>query len=263
MVHNPSANNYSFLLFDEYLNTFTVKANLNQASFPASLSSLNSTQMANILLGQNCDLLRYNNEVFSISSQGLSSASGFTSPIQATSSDLQYLVSSNQLYSYLTASNTYASILQLNSHTNYYLKTWFNHIITWGATPTYNGTNGTYTVSQTVYIISNDNGASILKQIPITAYFNSLDNVQVFVSPELTKVHFEYRPSPSNTTISIMLYDIDFTSSTVYQLSMSNAAGYLSTTQNINSYTMTNYYLGDYFMVIRNGVSESTYQFMG
>ena len=153
----------------------------------------------------------------------------------------------------------------MTSHTNYYTKTRFNHIVAWGATPTHNATNGTYTVVETVYFIANDAGASILYQNTFSAFFNSLDNVPVYVSPELTKAHYEYRGSVTNTSISIMIYDIDFTSSTapVTQLIVSNSAGYLSTTQNIASFTMTNYFIGDYFMVIRNGVTESTYQFMG
>ena len=175
------------------------------------------------------------------------------------------MIASNVLYAYFTASNSYSSILTLTAHTNYYIKTRFNHIVTWGATPTHNVTNGTYTVVETVYFIANDAGASILYQNTFSAFFNSLDNVPVYVSPELTKAHYEYRGSVTNTSISIMIYDIDFTASTspVTQLTMSNSAGYLSTTQNIASFSMTNYFIGDYFMVIRNGVSESTYQFMG
>ena len=51
LVHNPLAGNYSFLKFDELAGTFSVKANLAQSSFPASLSILTSTQMANVVLG--------------------------------------------------------------------------------------------------------------------------------------------------------------------------------------------------------------------
>ena len=136
---------------------------------PNSLSSLNETQMATIILSKNCDLLRYSNQIFKIASSGLSSVPGFTSSIKASSSDLQYLIVGRSLYTYVSAISSYSALIHLNSHTKYWIKTNYNEIVAWGATATQNG-NGKYTVEQTVYIIYNNAGVNILKQTSITAY---------------------------------------------------------------------------------------------
>ena len=202
--------------------------------------------------------MRYNNEVFSVSSQGVSAMSGLSSPIQASSSDLQYVVSGNILFS--RSGSFFTSIATLNTHTNYWIKSRFNQIVVWGASAVQNGTNSTYTVSQTVYFIA---GSSVIQQIAITAYENFQNRVPVFVSPEFTKVHFEYRASPTNNSVTISLYDVHFSTPAVYQVTMVNPLSYLEVIQNVNAFSMTNYFLGDFYLVIRNTTVESTYQFIG
>jgi len=149
--------------------------------------------------------MRYNNEIFSISSQGIAAISGLSSPIQASSSDLQYVVSGNILLS--LSGSTYTSILTLITHTKYWIKSKSNKIVVWGASAVQNGTNSTYTVSETVYIIV---GSNLIQQVALTAYNNAADRVPVFVSPQFTKVHFEYHASSTNNSVTISLYDVQF-----------------------------------------------------
>lgn len=261
LVHNPSAGNYSFLMYDEFAGTFNVTANLAQSSFPASLNSLNSTQMSNVLLGENCDLFKYSNQIFTVSSTGVSAVSGLSSPIQATSSDLQYVVSGNTLSKY-SGSGSYSFFTSLTSHTNYWVRSFYNQIIVWGASSTSNG-NGTNTVSQNINFILDSGSAQVLEQISFTAFNNINSQVQVSISPEMTKVLFEYQASSSNTTTTVSLYDINWYTPAVYNVSLVNPLSFSQSKGNIATFTMTNFNLGDYYLVIRNGSIESTYQFIG
>ena len=217
--------------------------------------------MANVILGENCDLFRYQNEIFTVSSSGVSAVSGLSTPIQAASSDLQYVVSGNTLSTY-SGSGSYSSFTALTAHTNYWIRSKYNQIVVSGSTPTSNG-NGTNTISQKVDFILNSGSAQFLQQISFTAFNDVNSQVQVSVSPEMTKVLFEYQANSSSITTTVSLYDINWQTPAASLVTLVNPSSYSQSKGNMASFTMTTFSLGDYYLVIRNNTIESTYQFIG
>lgn len=163
----------------------------------------------------------------------------------------------------------------LASHSSYWVKSYSNQVVIWGATATPSGPK--YTVSQNIYaILDNVNiqdtsAANIFYQDSFEAYENVGTYVPVKVSPYLTKIHYEYFVNASTTAKSLFLLDIDWWTASAYQVTHGNPTAYNEVTQNMNSFTQQNYYLGDYYWIIRNDSSstgngtavESTYQFVG
>ena len=96
------------------------------------------------------------------------------------------MVSGSTLFTY---SGSYSSFSTLTSHTNYWIRSLFNQIIVWGATPTSNG-NGTNTINQTVDFILDSGSAQVLQTTSFVAFNNVNSQVQVSISPEMTKVLF-------------------------------------------------------------------------
>ena len=68
------------------------------------------------------------------------------------------------------------------SHTNYWVKSRYNQVVAWGASSSLDG-NATYTVDQSVYIIYNNAGASILQQSNFVAYQSPVNRIPVHISP--------------------------------------------------------------------------------
>ena len=217
MVHNPVAGNVSFLFFDEYFGDFTVKANLLQSTLPSPLNSLNLTELGNIKVGQNCDLIRYQNRVFSFDVNGVYNTSGLGNTIQASSSDLVYVISNNVLFKKDFTSNVYNQLASLIPYTNYWVKSSFNNIIAWGSS----SINGS-TVNQTVYAMLDSN---IFHQDTFVAYSVTGNSVPVQYSPYLSKISYQYRTS--NNSLNLNFFDLDFYTPASYTITLVNPSAYL------------------------------------
>lgn len=95
------------------------------------------------------------------------------------------------------------------------------------------------------------------------------------MSPQLTKVHFEYLSNPSNLTVSVFFFDINYDDAVSTKLSLGTSPSYPNTVRFMPSFEPNNYFLGDYYLVIRNEsainatanassvAGENTFQFMG
>jgi len=151
------AGRYAFIHYDEAAGTLTAKANIAQSSFPSALSGLSVSQMSQAILDESCSLMRYGNQVYTISQNGLTSTN-FGSGILASSSDLQYLVSGTMLYKYSSSANSYAQFTTLTSYSSYFIKSSSNKIVVWGASAVPSGSK--YTVDQTVYAILDNSGSA-------------------------------------------------------------------------------------------------------
>ena len=261
LIHNPSTSTYAFLKYDDFAGTFVDTASVLQSDMPSPLNSATTTQMGSITLGQNCDLFIYSGQVYTIGTQ-ISSVSGISSTIQASSSDLQYIVAGSTLFA--SASGSYTSLRTLASHTNYWINSIYNQIVVWGSTATQNGTNSTYTVSQNIYIILDSGSAQVLQEISMTAYNSYTNRVQVLTSPELTKVLFEYNNDAANFSSTVMsVYSVDWFVPSASTLTLVNPSSYSTAVAGVNTFTRSNFHLGDYYLTVRSSTTESTYQFIG
>jgi hypothetical protein len=225
--------------------------------------------MAQVMLGESCNLLRYGNQVYSISSSGLTSV-GFTSTIQASSSDLQYLISGGILYKYSAATNSYSQFRTLAGHSTYWISSSSNKIVAWGADAAPSGPK--FTINQTIYaILDNSGSANVFFQQNFQAFESVGQRIQVHVSPLMRKLHYEYIATASGTSPTVYLYDLDWTTPASSQLTLGNPSSYLDVIKSVTTYTKQNFYFGDYYWVVRNDTSssgagtkvESTYQFLG
>lgn len=200
LVYNSIASNYSFLRFNETTGVFEVKLNIAKSLLPSPLSGLTSVQMSTVKLGENCDLLSYLTEVYSIGSNLVKISS--TLSVQASSSNLYYIVANNSLYRYSAASLSYTILLSLGTMTKYGMQSYENQVVVWGAVNQISGVQ--YNVNQTIYhIVVENNIASSFSQTNIISYENDGMIVPVKLSPTLSKVHIEYISSPGNATKTI------------------------------------------------------------
>lgn len=248
LVFNHATNNYAFLKFVSSDATFITKLTLALSGFPAALNSLTPNQMKTVTLGSNCDLMMYDNKVYSISSSGLSLISGNLS-IQAVSSDMTYVVASNAVYRY--AANSYTRILGLISHTNYWITSFGSAFVVWGATSQPSASN--YNVNQTIYVVNDVIGAADPPfSYSIVSYNNKLTYVPVHTSPSLTKLHFQFISNPSNTTSEVFIHDLNFIDNIVTLMTFQNVKSYTDTVKYMPSFSSTNIFIGDYYFVVRN-----------
>ncbi len=58
--------------------------------------------------------------------------------------------------------------------------------------------------------------------------------------------------SPSNSTVSVYFYDINYDDSIASTLTLKNSLSYMNTIRFMPSFSANNYFLGDYYLVIRN-----------
>ena len=145
--------------------------------------------MANVKLGSNCDLMRYNNEVFTISSTAVSSVGSLNGlTIQASSSDLQYLVAGNNLFKYSSAANNYTSMTTVAVHPDYWIQTLANKIVIWGSNSTASGAK--FNVNQDVYVMVDNSSITTIHHQALTSFNNVGTSIPVHVSPLLSKIHF-------------------------------------------------------------------------
>jgi len=86
----------------------------------------------------------------------------------------------------------------------------------------------------------------------------------------MSKIHYEYI-STSNSKV-IVIKSINFDVNVVSDIIFNSQIHYLETTYSISSFTKSNYFLGDYYLIIRNDSSpinatlkyiEEAYQFVG
>ena len=205
-----------------------------------------------------------------ISTTGISLASGLPSLVQAQSSDLYYVVSGNSLYSYSTG--VFSSLKSFAGFEKYGISSYSNQIIVWGANST--GSANNFIVTQFVQILKVNSGSvSLISTLSFNAFSSLTDYVVMRTSPLLTKLYFEYLENPLNTSSTISIYDIDFENSIITSIIMKNPSNYLTTTSFMSSFASDNFFLGDYYLVVRNNSGsshanasaavEATYQFMG
>lgn len=122
--------------------------------------------------------------------------------VQASSSNLYYIVANSSLYRYSAASLSYTILLSLGTMTKYGMQSYENQVIVWGAVNQISGVQ--YNVNQTIYhIVVENNIASSFSQTNIISYENNGMIVPVKLSPTLSKVHIEYISSPGNATKTI------------------------------------------------------------
>lgn len=125
-----------------------------------------------------------------------------TLSVQASSSNLYYIVANNSLYRYSAASLSYTILLSLGTMTKYGMQSYENQVVVWGAVNQISGVQ--YNVNQTIYhIVVENNIASSFSQTNIISYENDGMIVPVKLSPTLSKVHIEYISSPGNATKTI------------------------------------------------------------
>ncbi len=65
----------------------------------------------------------------------------------------------------------------------------------------------------------------------------------------MTKIHYQYE---SNSSRVIDFKDVDYTNLAVKDVTFRSQTQYLTTTSQVNSFTQSNYHLGDSYLVIRN-----------
>jgi hypothetical protein len=183
LIYSANTSTYAFIALNRTSNTFAVRTTAAKSALPTQLSSLSTVQMANVLLDQSCESLRYGNNIWSISITGsLTTLTGFGSSIMASSSDLQYVVASNTLYR-RSSTTGYTALTVLATQTNYWVKSWLNRVVVWGSTSSA-GTNGTYDITQTVYAILDNNGAAnVFLTRSISSFSNLGTSVPVHISP--------------------------------------------------------------------------------
>ena len=125
-----------------------------------------------------------------------------TLSVQASSSNLYYIVANNSLYRYSAASLSYTILLSLGTMTKYGMQSYENQVVVWGAVNQISGVQ--YNVNQTIFhIVVENNIASSFSQTNIISYENDGMIVPVKLSPTLSKVHIEYISSPGNATKTI------------------------------------------------------------
>jgi hypothetical protein len=237
---------YLALLFNSNANTFTTYANLTKASLPTAL------QGGNFVLGEQCTLLLSGAAVYSIGSTNVILVKNFTS-IQAYSTSLSYIISSNSLYVY---SNSGYTDLQANlaSYTNYKLKNYNNQLIAYGYNAT--STSATYSIVQTIYIaVYSQSKYSLIQSLQINSTGSPFNYITLQISPLMTKLQYQYY---SSSTLTIVFKQIDYTNSAVKDITFQSQTQFLTTTNKMQAFTQSNYFLGDSYLLVRNDTSLST-----
>ena len=112
-------------------------------------------------------------------------------------------------------------------------------------------------VKQSIFYFNDaPSGLKLLGRVDIESYSYS-DYVEIFTSPQLTKMGFGYNPIGSNsTTPTIVAKSIDYLNNQVVDLTFNDLAHYLQTIQGTNR---TQFDFSDYFLVVRNtsGLSQN------
>lgn len=166
-------------------------------------------------------------------------------------------MSNNILYGLVSGS--YVDLnANLGSFTTYTLTNYQNQLIITGSSST--GNSGTYSVQQSVYIgVCASGKCSFFETFTISSNPNPSANILFKVSPQMSKIHYQYY---TGSTLTVVLKQIDFAKKTVKAVTFKSQTQYLSTTAGIASFTQANYFLGDNYLVVRSSTAEEAYQFM-
>lgn len=73
----------------------------------------------------------------------------------------------------------------------------------------------------------------------------------------MSKIHYQYIVNVSGTIPSVFFLDIDWTVPTTYTVVLGNPQAYQEVTKALTTFTKQNFFLGDYYMVIRNDSSST------
>jgi hypothetical protein len=86
----------------------------------------------------------------------------------------------------------------------------------------------------------------------------------------MTKIHYQYY---TGLNLTIVINEVDFNGQDVSVITFQSRTQFLTTTSQMNAFTNANYFLGDYYLIIRNDSSiqtpnsgtyvEEAYSFMG
>lgn len=184
------------LRLDTEAGTFVTHSSISLSNIPTAVLSTAFT------VGENCELLLSGSSIYSISSSGLNFIRLF-SGIKAYSSSLKFIVDGSSLFGY-TGSNFVST--PLATYTQYsIINNYQNYLVVSGSRST--GTT-TFSVQQTIFFaIFSNNNFNIFNSINITATSNPTNTVPVMVSPQMTKIHYQYY---SGTTLNVIFKELDF-----------------------------------------------------
>jgi hypothetical protein len=237
--------NYGFASFQSGALSFL-------GSLPAS--AISSSALSNLILGSDCQLLNIGQSFYSISSSiGQGSLVEVARPaswtLQAGSNNGQYVIASNSLYKY--SSSGYSSLIALKTYQSYRLINSDNRLIVIGSN---SSLSTTYTVTQTVYVLTEAAGTvTIIGMIELSG--SSISSfIPVHASQQLTKLHYEYNSLVNGSKV-IVFKNVDYSVNLVSSIELKSMDHYLETTQYMTAFTSQNYFLDEYYMVVRNDSS--------
>jgi len=248
--------------------------NFTQTQLPTFIRNLTAAQIgSDIKLGTGCNLGRFNNNIFNLSSNGITILTTPSWIIQAQSDSLVYIVANQSLYKYSSVSLSYSPIFSLDIYQQYSLLNKDNQIVIIGSNSSINVNSSTYEVIQKIYILKDNEGViNNLATYNFVSSANLNSTVPVFVSPLMSKLQFEYTASTNNSKV-IVFKNIDWSNNLISDMAFQNIVKYIETTRNIQTFTRANHHLGDYYLVVRNesGLTaeptalavEQAYQFVG
>lgn len=194
------------------------------------------------------------------------------------SSSMQYMFTYNVLYKFSPSSNEYVAIYNLPYFSQCNFFNYQNRIVIScaGSMYNYNMMGMYYTISQSIYVLRDNNGiVEVLDVINFETISSSYSYgnllVPIVTSPELTKIYYQYSPYGS-TTPTIVFKNIDYVNLYVYDVTFIDQQRFIDTTfkftstntsliSNISNASISigqgNFKLGDRFVLLRNDTQFS------
>jgi len=227
--------------YDAVMNTLTKVFNLTLTS---------DLDLSTLQVGEGCKLISFGTKVYTLSLTSMTLINTFSSAIQASSTDLTYVISGGLLHR--LQSGTYRQIQTLTTFNKYKIRSSQDQLVIygWSSTTSANIT----TVNMRLYVCMYQTSLSIINNFNVTSSNSPLNYIPVMISPSLTKIHYV---SYAGSAITHVFKQVDFSGKTVTDIEQKSADRFLSTTANMNQFSQSNYFLGDSHLVIRNDSSSA------